>query len=159
MAKNVYQKPIDGSHNPYSDDNAPDVAQHHTFINIRKLAALDIAFHGPKFILIEFALGVFGCAALGLFSRYFGLFHGPNHSLFAVIMGCFLLWIALNYVPLLIYAISIVRHKSAQQEVAYELDHKDKYARKYTLQSALLLIPLAVPALAVYQERQKRSHP
>ncbi len=23
MAKNVYQKPIDGSHNPYSDDNTP----------------------------------------------------------------------------------------------------------------------------------------
>jgi hypothetical protein len=67
-------------------------------INIRKLAALDIAFHGPKFILIEFALGVIGCAALGLFSLYFGLFHGPNHWLFSIIMGCFLLWIALNYV-------------------------------------------------------------
>ncbi|HEY6287285.1 MAG TPA: hypothetical protein VIX20_16585 [Ktedonobacteraceae bacterium] len=101
-----------------------------TIINIRKLAALDIAFHGPKFILIEFALVVFGCAALGIFSMYFGLFHGPNHSLSAVIMGCFLLWIALNYVPLLIYAMSIVKHKSAHQEVAYELAHKDKYAGK-----------------------------
>jgi hypothetical protein len=128
-------------------------------INIRKLAALDIAFHGPKFILVEFALGVIGCAALGFFSLYFGLFHGLNHSLFSVIMGCFLLWIALNYVPLLIYAISIVRHQSAHQEVAYELEHKDKYAKKYTLQSTLLLIPLVVPALAVYQELQKRSHP
>jgi hypothetical protein len=128
-------------------------------INIRKLAALDIAFHGPKFILIEFALGVIGCAALGLFSIYFGLFHSPSYSLFAVIMGCFLLWIALNYVPLLIYAISIVRHKSAQQEVAYELEYRDKYAGKYMRQSTLLLIPLAIPALAVYQELQKRSHP
>ncbi len=127
-------------------------------INIRKLAALDIACHGPKFILIEFALGVFGCVALGLFSLYFGLFHGPNHSLFAVFMGCFLLWIGLNYVPLLIYAISIVRHKSAQQEVAYELEHKDKYAKKYTFQSILLLIPLAIPALSAYQEMQKRSY-
>jgi|SRR5215471_10646523 len=126
-------------------------------INIRKLAALDIAFHGPKFILIEFALGVIGCAALGLFSMYFGLFHGPNHSLFAVIIGCILLWIAFNYVPLLIYAISIVRHKSAHQEVAYELEHRDQYAGKYMLQSTLLLMPLAVPALAVYQEMQKRS--
>ncbi len=73
MAEDVYQKPTE------------------TIINIRKLAALDIAFHGPKFILIEFALGVFGSAALGLFSLYFGLFHGPNHSLFAVFLGCFLL--------------------------------------------------------------------
>src|SRR5215469_10608878 len=102
-------------------------------INVRKLAALDIVFHGPKFILIEFGLGVFGCAALGLFSIYFGLFHGPNQSLFAAIMGCFLLWVALNYVPLFLYAISIVRRKSAHQEVAFELEHKDRYASKYTL--------------------------
>ena len=131
----------------------------YAFINIRKLAALDIAFHGPKFILIEFALGVIGCAALGLFSIYFGLFHGPNHSLFTIILGCFLLWIALNYIPLLLYAISIVRHNSAHQEVAYELEHRVKYAGKYLRQSTLLLIPLAVPALAVYQEMQKRPHP
>jgi hypothetical protein len=129
-----------------------------TVIDIRKLAALDIAFHGPKFILIEFALGVFGCAALGLFSLYFGLLRGPDHSLFAVFLGCFLLWIALNYVPLMIYAISIVRHKSAHQEVAYELEHKDIYAKKYTFQSTLLLVPLAVPTLAAYQEMHKRTH-
>ena len=137
MAEDVYQKPAE------------------TIINIRKLAALDIAFHGPKFILVEFALGVFGCAAFGLFSLYFGLFHGSNHSLFAAFLGCFLLWIALNYVPLLIYAISIVRHDSAQQEVAYELEHKDIYAKKYTLQSTLLLVPLVVPILAIHQELQK----
>jgi hypothetical protein len=121
-------------------------------INVRKLAALDIVFHGPTFTLIEFALGVFVCAALGLFSMYFGLFHGPDHSLHAIILGCFLLWIALNYVPLLLYAMSIVRQKSAHQEVAYELAYKDKYAGKYTLQSALLLVPFAMLLLAVYQE-------
>ena len=74
-------------------------------------------------------------------------------------MGYFLLWIALNYVPLLMYAISIVRNKSARQEVAYEIEHKDIYMRKYRRQSTILLIPLAVPALAIYQELQKRSHP
>jgi len=126
-------------------------------INVRKLAALDIVFRGPKFILIEFGLGVFGCAALGLFSIYFGLFHGPNHSLFTTILGCFLLWVALNYVPLFLYAISIVRRKSAHQEVAFELEHKDRYAGKYTLQSALLLVPFAMSILAVYQESQKRG--
>jgi len=126
-------------------------------INVRKLAALDIAFHGPKFILIEFGLGVFGCAALGLFSIYFGLLHGPNPSLFTTILGCFLLGVAFNYVPLLLYAMSIVRHKSVHQEVEFELEHKDKYAGKYTLQSALLLVPLAMLILAVYQELQKRG--
>lgn len=140
MAEEVYQKPNE------------------TIINIRKLAALDIVFHGPKFILAEFALAVFGCAALGFFSLYYGLFHGSNHSLFAVFLGCFLLWIALNYLPLMIYAISIVRHKSAHQEVAYELEHKDIYAKKYTFQSTLILVPFAVPALAAYQEMQKHTH-
>jgi hypothetical protein len=126
-------------------------------INVRKLAALDIVFHGPTFILIEFGLGVFGCATLGLFSLYFGFFHGPGHSLFAALMGCFLLWVALNYVPLFLYAISIVRRKSAQQEVAFELAHKDRYAGRYTLQSILLLVPFAMLLLAVYQELQKRG--
>ena len=56
-------------------------------------------------------------------------------------------------------ALDIARHQSAHQEVAYELEHRDKYAGKYLRQSTLLLIPLAVPALAVYQELQKRSHP
>ncbi len=136
-----------------------NLAKGRRIINVRKLAALDIAFHGPRFILIEFALGVFGCAALGLFSIYFGFFHGPNRSLFAAILGCFLLWVALNYVPLLLYAISIVRSKSAHQEVAYELAHKDRYAVRYTIQSTLLLIPFAMLILAVYQEtigEQKR---
>ena len=32
--------------------------RHNTIINVRKLAALDIVFHGPKFILIEFALEI-----------------------------------------------------------------------------------------------------
>jgi hypothetical protein len=35
-----------------------------TIINVRKIAALDIAFHGRRFILAEFALGMVLCAAL-----------------------------------------------------------------------------------------------
>lgn len=124
-----------------------------TLINIRKLAALDIVFHGPRLIVAEFALGMVLCAALGLWS-----FFSPIHSPFMIIIGCFLLWVALNYMPLLLYAISIVRRKSAQQEVAFELAHKDTYARKYTLQTTmLLLVPLVLPLLAVYQEVHHRS--
>lgn len=141
----------------YSDEDAMQQQQENMIksggvINVRKLAALDIVFRGPKFILIEFGLGVFGCAALGLW-----ILHGSNHSLFPTVLGCFFLSVALNYVPLFLYAISIVRRKSAHQEVAFELAHKDKYAVKYTLQSAiLLLVPLAMLMLAVYQELQKR---
>lgn len=129
-----------------------------TFINIRKLAALDIIFHGPGKIIAEFALAVGGCGILAVFSFSFFL-RTPEHPLFAAIMGLFFSWIALNYVPLLLYTIQIVRRKSAQQEVAFELEHKDFYARKYTIQSLLLLLPLVVPILAIVQEIQKRTHP
>lgn len=122
------------------------------FINVRKLAALDIVFHGPGLILAEFAFGIVLCATFGLWSLL-----GPIHSTFIIIVGCYLLGIALNYVPLLLYAISIVRRKSARQEVAYELAHKDASARKYTMQTTvLLLVPLVLLLLAVYQEVRRR---
>lgn len=123
------------------------------FINVRKVAALDIVFHGPRFILAEFAFGVFVIAGVSVF-----MFFNSAHVWLGAVQGCFFLWLALNYVPLLLYAISIVRHRSAHQEVAYELAHKERYALKYTLQATLFLfIPLAMPALAMYQEWQKRA--
>jgi hypothetical protein len=128
--------------------------RHNTIINVRKLAALDIVFHGPKFILIEFALAVFICGSIGLL-----ILHGANHSPLMIILGSFFLGVSLNYIPLLLYSINIVKHKSAQQEVAYELEHKDTYAGKYTLQSiVLLLMPLAMLLLAVYQNVSKQPH-
>jgi hypothetical protein len=58
---------------------------------------------------------------------------------------------------LLLYAISFVRHKNAEIEVAAEIAHKEKYVRKYAIQSLLLLVPLAILILAIIQEWQKRS--
>jgi hypothetical protein len=138
--------------------NQSDAAANHdyTVINIRKLAALDIAFHGPTFILAEFAFGVFASAALGLWLMYTGFF-AAHFNPWSSLMGCYLLFAALNYVPLFLYAISIVRRRSAEEEVAFELAHKKRYARKYTLQSLLLLFPLVVPVLAIYQERQQQA--
>jgi hypothetical protein len=124
-----------------------------TFINVRKVAALDIVLHGPGFILAEFAVGVVLIAGVSVF-----MFFNSTHIWLGAVQSWFFLWLALNYVPLLLYAISIVRHKSAYQEVAYELEHKDRYLLKYTLQASLFLfIPLVMPALAVYQEWQKHA--
>ena len=127
-----------------------------SLINIRKLAALDIVFHGPKLILAEFGYTVLISAGLGLFMLYKGIFLGHFHSLFPVIFGGCLSDLALNYLLLLLYAIDIVRHKSAQDEVAFELAHKDTYARKYTWQSLLLVLPLVVPLMALVQEVRRR---
>ena len=126
-------------------------------ITIRKLAALDIVFHGPKLILAEFAFGVFFTGALGLLLTYAGFVTGHFRAPWVALLGCYMLVLAINYVPLFLYAIKIVRGKSAQEEVAFELGQKERYARKYTMQSLLLLLPLVVPVLAISQERQKRA--
>lgn len=133
-----------------------DRIKRETFINIRKLAALDIVFHGSRFILAEFAVGVVFCGVAGVFNL-FTFFRNPSQPLFMAVLGFGLSWVAINYVPLLLYAISIVRGKSAEREVAFELERKSYYARKYTLQSLLLVLPFVVPLLAISQEVQKHS--
>ncbi len=126
-----------------------------TFINIRKLAALDIVFHGVKLILAEFAVAVGVSGFLGVFSLV-AFFRNPEHPFAMEMPGFILTYIALNYLPLMLYAISIMRKRSAEREVAFELEHKDFYARKYTAQSFLLVLPLIVPVLAISQEVRKR---
>jgi hypothetical protein len=122
-------------------------------INVRKLAALDIAFLGPKLILAEFSLGIFLSAAIGLLTLK------RSHSGWQILLGGYLLTLAVNYVPLLLYAIAIVRHRSAQIEVAHEVADRNRSFRRYRRQSLLLLIPFAVPILAFAQERQKAREP
>ncbi len=123
------------------------------FISIRKLAALDMVFHGPKLILAEFGLGVFLPLILGV------AFVAASHLQlsFESLLGGYLLCIALNYVPLLLYSIGLARRKNAAELVTLELAQKDRYARKYGGQSLLLLVPFAVLLLALFQEWQKRS--
>lgn len=122
-------------------------------ISVRKLAALDIVSHGSMRILIEFTVGVLLAGFLGLLFLSRGLPPGPNYSLVPTFWGCALLGIGLNYLPLLIYAITISRLKSAQDEIASELADPDAYRRTYTLQSAIfILVPFALLILAIVQE-------
>ena len=109
-----------------------------------------MALHGPRLILIEFAVGVIGCAVLGGYSVALGvrlLAHGLTWQLF---LGIALLWVALNYVPLLLHAIDIVRCGSARQEAAYELAHPE-IMRRYTVLQLWLLVPFAMVIMALAQ--------
>jgi hypothetical protein len=117
-----------------------------TIINIRKLAALDITLHGPFWILIEFFLGVFLIAAISLLVFYSG----------QILLGIYIMFLALNYVPILIYAILIVKHKSARKEVKVEMSNLGRYGRKYNVQQFFIFVPLAIIILAILQELQKR---
>lgn len=120
-------------------------------IDLRKLAAVDIAFLGSRLILAEFSIGVFGSLALGLLTLLRG------HSVGATALGFYLLFIGINYIPLLLYAIIIVRLDSARDEIVEERANKQGTFRKYRRQSLLLLVPLAVPILALARELHRNT--
>ena len=119
-------------------------------IDIRTLAALDIAFLGPRIILIEFAAGVLLPIALGAMTL--ARAGSPTMTLF----GLYLITLGINYVPLMLYAISIVRAGSAAAEIAGESQDLKSMFRRYRRQSLLLLVPLAVPIASATQEWRRR---
>jgi hypothetical protein len=135
---------------PASGARLGPVAPAISVINIRKLAALDLAFLGTKFIIAEFALGVLGPATLGLFTLL------RSHSAGGTLFGLYLVSLGVNYVPLLLHAISIVRDGTAQAEIADDIDDRKQLFAKYRRGSLLLLLPLAVPIVAFAQWH--RSH-
>lgn len=130
------------------------------FINVRKLAAIDLVFRGTGFILIEFAFTVALAGALGTFMLVRSLGAMPP-SMLGIAAAVVAYGIGLNYVPLLLYAMDIVRRKSARAEVATELAQRNVYARKYGVQQFLLVVPLAMLILAAIQEASQRGrrHP
>jgi len=110
-------------------------------MNVRKLAALDIAFHGARLIFVEFGACV-------LLLPLFGVFVISR----SLLLGVYMMFLGLNYLPLLTYAVIINQKKSARKEVALELSDPEQYRRKYGVQQLLLLVPLALPILSVAQE-------
>lgn len=117
--------------------------------NLRKLAAIDIAFLGYKFVLAEYAVGVFFSAALGLFVLYRG------HSLWQVALGIYLICLGINYIPMLAYTLFIANKESARTELGTELSDKPAAMSKYRRLSLLLLVPLSVPLLALIHRRTR----
>ena len=127
---------------------------HNCHVNVRKLAAIDLFFLGPRLILAEFATGVLGSLALGVTSAWRGAYR--FHSTWMVLFGIYLIFVGMNYVPLLLHAIDISRKGSAEQELAEELKHKKEAFRRYRRQSVWLLVPLAV-IIAAIQQRNRTS--
>ena len=122
-------------------------------INVRKLAALDIALHGAPLILVEFGAAIAIGTAGGVWLTSTAIPVSQGAALFRLVVGAYLLCVAINYVPLLLYGIAVARRGSARQEAAAELAEKDgRSARRYGTQSLLLILPLVIPALALAQE-------
>jgi len=126
-------------------------------IDVRKLAALDLIFHGPRVVLIEFAGAAVLAGGLAALSLRTGL-SGPGHPvLWEIALGVILASIAVNYLPLLIYAAVLIRSGTARQEVAPELEQAQLSQRRYATQQFLLVVPFAVLVLAVAQALRRRS--
>lgn len=122
-------------------------------ISICKLAAVDMALFGTRIIVTEYALGVVLPLVLGLLSVRAGLF-GPVRIGWEAALGVWLLGIALNYIPLFLYALDIARTGSAREEGRPEFAH----AARYGIQQLMILVPLLVVILALAQEgRLKRQ--
>jgi len=124
-------------------------------LNVRKLAALDLHVLGPFVIVTEFALGVAGPLALGALTLRSSCRHGWPLGL--TLFGGYLLSLGVNYLPLLLHAVSLVRSRSASHEIADELSDRRLTFRKYRRQSLYLLVPFVEPVLAVLQQRQNRK--
>lgn len=111
-------------------------------INVRRLVALDITLHGPRFIAFEFGVGTPVILVVGTVLLMYK----------ELAFGTYLFLAGVNYVPLFVYMILIVRGSTAGPEVAEYKAHDIHYVRKYSVQQLLLFLPLVVFALAVWQE-------
>jgi hypothetical protein len=113
-------------------------------ISVRKLVALDMALHGRRLILLEFGISAPGLMAAGLVIIFKG--YWP--------LGAYLLMLGINYVTLLIYAVSLKgRHEELKNRNRLEIS---RTIRRYGIQQTLLLVPFAMPILAILQ-RSVRS--
>lgn len=115
-------------------------------ISIRKLVAADIALHGYRFILVEFAVGAPAMIA-------FGLWLILTNALFFI--GLYICLVGINYIVLLLYAIAIYRKHSALREVSKDIAHDQQYLRKYGSQQFLILVPFAIIIIAFVQELRR----
>jgi hypothetical protein len=115
--------------------------------DFRKLAAIDIAFLGYRFILAEYAFAVVFSIALGI------LVLARSHSVWQVALGTYLVCLGINYVPMLVHTVSINNKQNAMAEMGDELNDKRTAMSKYRRVSLLLLVPLAVPFFTMIRRR------
>lgn len=111
--------------------------------NLRKLAAIDMVFLGPKFVVAEYACGTLLSLALGIFILF------RARSVWQVVLGVYFLCLGINYAPMLLYAIELGDREKARAEIADELGEQRKAMSKYRRLSLVLLVPFAALILAL----------
>lgn len=110
--------------------------------NLRQVAAADMALHGARLAIAEFAIGVLLPAVLGPLSLLRG------RSRWQAALGAYLILLALNYLPLLLFAVRLRTQQRAEVEVADLLDDHVALVR-LSKQSLLLVIPI-LPVISTF---------
>ena len=120
-------------------------------IQVRKLVAVELTFLGPKVVLAEYGFAVVVGAMLGLLSLRVGVWR--THATWQVLLGIYLLFLALTYGVLLAEAIAMARRGDCREELGDELEDPGAAMRKYRRQSFWILVPMAVPVAWVLQRK------
>ena len=118
-------------------------------VQVRKLIAVELIYLGPKIVFAEYGFAVLVGAAIGILSLRVGLLR--THLLWQVLLGVYLLFLALTYAVLLWLAIAMAHRGDAREEIADELPGVPATFRKYRRQSLWILVPLVVPLAALRQ--------
>jgi hypothetical protein len=121
-------------------------------LEVRRLAAIDMwGSAGVRWrrwvILAEFLLGVIGGAAIGIVAISSG-------GGLPLVVGCWLIGVAANYVPLSVHALTLIRPGALEAEIQGVDVHGE--LRHYTTAQFWVFVPLLLVALAVDQWRHHR---
>jgi hypothetical protein len=122
-------------------------------LDVRRLAAIDMwgsAGVGWRrwVILAEFLFGVVVCGALGVASLSWG---GDAQT----VVGCWLIGLSANYLPLSVHALTLVRPGALEAEIR-DVDVPGEL-RHYTTAQLWVLVPMVLVVLAVQQWRRTSS--
>jgi arginine exporter protein ArgO len=99
-------------------------------VNLRELAAIDLRFLGRTLVLLEYAFGVVLLVGIGVL----GLIQTHARSLW----WWYMVGIGVNYIPLLYYAVLLVR---SRWDEVQRMRHEDM--ARLRRQQLWLLVPLA----------------
>ncbi|HVP49897.1 MAG TPA: hypothetical protein VMT56_01610 [Candidatus Bathyarchaeia archaeon] len=120
-------------------------------VQVRRLVAVELTFLGSTFILAEYAVAVLVSLTVSILSLRSALIH--TNAGWQVLLGAYLLFLAVTYAVLLATAIGIARRGDCRQEIADELHDPRRVMRKYRRQSLWILVPLVVPIAFMRQSR------
>jgi len=111
-----------------------------------------MAWLGERVIVAEYVAGVVLPLALGLITLRSSFLSAHPFS-WPTLLGFWLVTIAANYIPLFIYAVSLMRSGTVNAEGQPEI----KNARSYGIQQVMILVPFLIVAIALIQELPTRS--